>query len=78
MHKVMVQKNAKRRKNGQPLLVFLPKPCDLFDLIGGTGTGGCVLRFKYGMLWLKYTPQDSGFDAGAAPNGRRYGNKPLQ
>jgi len=50
MHKVMVQENAKRKKKGQPLLVFLPKPCDLFDLIGGTGTGGYVSRFKYATL----------------------------
>jgi len=78
MHKVMVQENAKLKKNGQPILTCLPKPCDLFDLIGGTGTGGCVLRFKYGMLWLNHTPQDSSFDPGAAQNGRRYGNKPLR
>jgi len=41
MHKVMVDKNKKLKQDGQPLLTRLPKPCDHFDLIGGTSTGGC-------------------------------------
>ena len=40
MHRLMVEENAKRESDGQPLLTSLPKPCDYFDLIGGTGTGG--------------------------------------
>jgi len=40
MHRLMVEENAKRESDGQPLLTVLPKPCDYFDLIGGTSTGG--------------------------------------
>jgi len=41
MHRLMVEENI-RKKDGQPRLSILPKPCDYFDLIGGTSTGGCV------------------------------------
>ena len=44
MHRLMVEENVKRKKDGQALLTSLPKPCDYFDLIGGTGTGGYVTR----------------------------------
>jgi len=47
MHKVMLEDNVKRKQNGQAPLLSLPKPCDHFDLIGGTSTGGCDVRFKY-------------------------------
>jgi len=47
MHKVMLEDNMKRKQNGQAPLLSLPKPCDHFDLIGGTGTGGCDACFKY-------------------------------
>ena len=40
MHRLMVEENAKRESDRQPLLTVLPKPCDYFDLIGGTSTGG--------------------------------------
>ena len=42
MHKVMIDMNKKLKQDGQPLLKNLPKPCDHFDLIGGTSTGGCA------------------------------------
>jgi len=45
MHKVMLDENKKLKKNGKPLLTRLPKPCDHFDLIGGTSTGGCATCF---------------------------------
>ncbi len=41
MHRLMVEENI-RKKDGQAPLSILPKPCDYFDLIGGTSTGGCV------------------------------------
>jgi len=41
MHRLMVEENI-RRGDGQAPLIILPKPCDYFDLIGGTSTGGCV------------------------------------
>ena len=41
----MVEENEQRNTEGRPLLDSLPKPCDYFDLIGGTSTGGCA-RFN--------------------------------
>ena len=40
MHRLMVEENMKRESEGQPPLTSLPKPCNYFDLIGGTSTGG--------------------------------------
>jgi len=39
----MIEEN-KQKEDGRtpPSFNTLPKPCDYFDLIGGTGTGGCV------------------------------------
>ena len=42
MHRLKVKENAKRQKDGRALLTELPKPCEYFDLIGGTNTGGCA------------------------------------
>ena len=42
MHRFMVKENTKWKADGQALLTDLPKPCDYFDLIGGTSTGGQV------------------------------------
>jgi patatin-like phospholipase/acyl hydrolase len=42
MHKLMIEENTRRKSDGQPSLTKLPKPCDYFDLIGGTSTGGIV------------------------------------
>ncbi len=47
MHRLMVQENEKRKERGEALLGSLPKPCDYFDLIGGTSTGGCVALFLH-------------------------------
>ena len=41
MQRLMVEENI-RKKDGQTPLSNPPKPCDYFDLIGGTSTGGCV------------------------------------
>jgi len=38
----MVEQNAKLKADGRAPLDRLPKPCDYFDLIGGTSTGGCA------------------------------------
>ena len=46
----MVEENAKREKDGEELFSSLPKPCDYFDLIGGTSTGGCVALYIYDHL----------------------------
>jgi hypothetical protein len=53
----MVEENAKREKDGEEPLSELPKPCDCFDLIGGTSTGGCVALYIYDHLILltRYT-----------------------
>jgi len=50
MHRLMVEENAKRKKDGEQPLSSLPKPCDYFDLIGGTSTGGCVALYIYNHL----------------------------
>jgi hypothetical protein len=52
MHRTMVEENAKRKKDGEEPLSSLPKPCDCFDLIGGTSTGGCVALYIYDHLIL--------------------------
>jgi len=41
----MVDENTKQKQDGKPPLTCPPKPCDWFDLIGGTSTGGCAQRF---------------------------------
>jgi len=46
MHKLMADLNMKRKRDGQPPLTSLPRPCDWFDLIGGTSTGGCTPCFR--------------------------------
>ena len=40
MHRLMVEENKKRILDGEEPLGEPPKPCDYFDLIGGTSTGG--------------------------------------
>ena len=77
MHKVMVDENETLKQNGQPPLTCLPKPCDYFDLIGGTGTGGYASSFKHQTLQLIFTLQDSRLNAWATSDGRRHGNKTL-
>ncbi|XP_006463282.1 hypothetical protein AGABI2DRAFT_74034, partial [Agaricus bisporus var. bisporus H97] len=42
MHKLMFEENEKRKRDGKEPLDRLPKPCDYFDLIGGTSTGGII------------------------------------
>jgi len=77
MHKVMIDENKKLKQDGKPPLTRLPKPCDYFDLIGGTGTGGCASCFECNALRLIFALQDSCFDAWAASDGRRHSNKTL-
>lgn len=35
----------------------LPKPCEYFDLMGGTGVGGCVQTFPSTYPWLTHIPR---------------------
>ena len=49
----MFEENAKREKEGEEPLSELPKPCDYFDLIGGTSTGGWVALYIYDHLILR-------------------------
>ena len=53
----MFEENTEREKDGEEPLSVLPKPCDYFDLIGGTSTGGCVALYIYDRLILptRYT-----------------------
>jgi hypothetical protein len=54
MHRLMVEENARRERDGEAPLSDseLPKPCDYFDLIGGTSTGGCIALYIYNHLIL--------------------------
>jgi hypothetical protein len=52
MHRVMVGENERRVRDGEVPLSKLPKPCDYFDLIGGTSTGGYVALCIYDHLIL--------------------------
>jgi len=52
MHRLMFEENAKRKKDGEAPLWELPKPCDYFDLIGGTGTGGCAALYICNLVIL--------------------------
>jgi len=75
---LMVDENAKRRRDGQPPLTCLPKPCDYFDLIGGTGTGGCATWFdSHPPAQLMWTLQYSRSNAWASSDGRKHSNKTL-
>ena len=82
MHRLMVEENTKR-KDGEEALSRLPKPCDFFDLIGGTSTGGCVALYIYDHLILLTrlyeicTLQDNCFNAWASSDGCRHGNQTL-
>ncbi|KIM43600.1 hypothetical protein M413DRAFT_443515, partial [Hebeloma cylindrosporum] len=59
MHRLMIEENKERKSNGQPPLTSLPKPCDYFDLIGGTSTGG-IIALMLGRLRMDV---DSAIDA---------------
>ena len=52
MHRLMVKENMKCESNGQPPLTSLPKPCDYFDLIGGTSTGGVSSIVPYLIIMI--------------------------
>jgi patatin-like phospholipase/acyl hydrolase len=74
MRRLMVEENAKREKGGTELLSELPKPCDYFDLIGGTGTGGCVIYLLGHITHMMYGNcllQDNCSDAWAPADGCR-------
>ena len=77
MHKIMADENATRKQDGKPPLTCLPKPCDFFDLIGGTNTGGCVAWFEYRVLQLISILQYNRPNAWATSDGCRHRNKPL-
>jgi hypothetical protein len=85
MHRLMVVENARRERDGEVPLSKLPKPCDYFDLIGGTSTGGCVALYIYDHLsditYTLYeicTSQNNCFNAWASSDGCRGGNRTLQ
>jgi patatin-like phospholipase/acyl hydrolase len=83
MHRLMVEENAKRKKDGEQPLSSLPKPCDYFDLIGGTSTGGCVALYTHHphitrRLYEICALQDNCFNAWASSDGCRHGNQTLR
>jgi len=79
MHRKMVDANEERKLDGRELLTSLPKPCECFDLIGGTGTGGCVgsyISMSASLIgYLFYALQDNCPDAWASSDGYRRCNQ---
>jgi hypothetical protein len=45
---LMTRLNGQRQVSG----LLAVKPCEVFDLIGGTSTGGCVVEFAPCQAWL--------------------------
>lgn len=84
MHLLMVEENKKRNQDGEEPLGELPKPCDYFDLIGGTSTGGYasiyIRNHDYitDILHLIRILQDRCFDAWASSNGCEHSNRVLR
>jgi len=71
MHRIMVEQNAKLKADGRAPLDSLPKPCDHFDLIGGTSTGGCATSSLCSLDRALISPfQDNSSDAWTASHGR--------
>jgi len=77
MHKLMFDENTKLKQEGRPLLTRLPKPCDWFDLIGGTSTGGCATFSEPHSPRLIWSLQYSRSNAWASSDGRGHSNKIL-
>jgi len=44
MHRLMVEENKECKRDGRVLLNRPRKPCEYFDLIGGTSTAGASRR----------------------------------
>ena len=42
LREIMSRVQSRKKLPGEPL-PEMPRPCDYFDLIGGTGTGGYVI-----------------------------------
>jgi len=79
MHRKMIDDNEGRKLDGRERLNSLPKPCDCFDLIGGTGTGGCVRSYIFTSAsligYLFYALQDNCLNAWASSDGYRRRNQ---
>jgi hypothetical protein len=84
MHTLMHKENKKRAEGGEARLTVFPKPCDCFDLIGGTGTGGyaalnfCCHYYITHALYEICVFQDNRFDAWASSDGCKNGNQTLR
>jgi len=80
MHRVMVDENADRKRDGRPLLTSLPKPCEIFDLIGGTSTGGCVTSdiWSHDRVVLILSFQNHRSNARASSDGFGQGDRKLR
>jgi len=55
MHTLMHKENTKRAEDGEALLSESPKPCDYFNLIGGTGTGGYAALDIYWHYYITHS-----------------------
>jgi Patatin-like phospholipase len=84
MFRLMNEENAKRKKDDEELLSELPKPCEYFDLIGGTSTGGCAALYIFTITvkllthYTEFVSQDNCFNAWASSAGCRHGNQTLR
>ena len=82
MDRLMVEENKRRKEGGEELLGNPQKPCEYFDLIGGTSTGGCAALYvqlsSYYSHVRIYILQDNCSNAWASSAGCTNGNRPLQ
>jgi hypothetical protein len=72
MHRLMVEENTEQKGIVDHHLFNLPKPCEYFDLIGGTGTGECV-PFKSASTAILTFPYITGVNAWPSSHGYRHG-----